>query len=336
MKILFVGVFQNLWSSNIFLEKALKNNNHSVDHYNYRNNEWKLKKKRNYPNRLIYHVLTKISNYHYFPSKLRDLKFFFFGNKRINYLLFNKIEKKRYDLVLFAKIDTINYKLINHINKISKTWYFFMDPIDTAYNIRAYQYAKRCTWSSASTSAMNKLFLKFGANSYYILEGYDPTLFNPGNQEEEKIFDVIFVGSKSKIRENYINFLRENNVNIKCFGFGWENDPIYLKDLVSTYRTSKIILNFPRVDTGFSDRVFQAMGTSSLLLSKYCSDLKRVFKKAIHLDWFNSPEESLKLINFYLINEEKRKKIAEKGYNFVRNNYTWDHTAKKIIEIAQK
>jgi len=108
---------------------------------------------------------------------------------------------------------------------------------------------------------------------------------------------------------------------------------IYLEKLVETYRKSKIILNFPKIDSGFSDRVFQVLGTKSLLLSKYCSDLERVFKKEIHLDWFNSPEECLELIDFYLKNHNIREKVAQEGYKYVLANFTWEKTVEKIIQV---
>ena len=103
--------------------------------------------------------------------------------------------------------------------------------------------------------------------------------------------------------------MKTNKINVICFGPGWRNEPIYLNRLVSKYRKSKIILNFPRQDSGFSDRVFQALGAGSFLLSKFCSDLERVFKKEIHLDWFKTPEECLKLVEFYLEHDNIREKI---------------------------
>ena len=76
------------------------------------------------------------------------------------------------------------------------------------------------------------------------------------------------------------------------------------------------------------------MGTGSFLLSKYCSDLKRIFKRKIHLDWFDTPEECLDLIKFYLENDKAREAIAKNGHDYVLQNFTWEKMVKRIIEIV--
>ncbi len=311
MRILFVGVFNKPWSSNIPIAQELRDENHYVKIFDYRSISLKFRKiKFPYYIKLINYLIHKSINMHFLPDKLKDFKFYLIGNRGMNKLLFSEVSKNKYDLILFAKVNTINYKLIPKINKFSNTFYYFMDPLGVAYNIGAYRYASLSTWSSASTRVMNKLFKKKGVNSYYILEGYNEKIFKSGEENKHKQIDVIFVGSIDSTRERFINYLRDNKIKVICFGLRWENKPIYLERLVKEYRRSKIILNFPRQDSGFSDRVFQALGTGSFLLTKFCSDLERVFKKEIHLDWFKTPEECLKLVEFYLENDGIREKIS--------------------------
>ena len=76
------------------------------------------------------------------------------------------------------------------------------------------------------------------------------------------------------------------------------------------------------------------MGTGTFLLSKYCSDLERIFKRKVHLDWFNTYEELVELINFYLKNDDVRETIARRGYKYVSENFTWHHTIKNTIDIV--
>jgi spore maturation protein CgeB len=254
----------------------------------------------------------------------------------MNRKLLRIVRDNHFDLVLIAKGDTVNYNLIPIINRYSKTWYFFMDPLNISHEIRAHKYVKFCDWCSATTRAMTTLFKRISKKSYYVLEGYDEKIFNPGKGNSNKKIDVIFVGTIDSLREKYISYLRKHDINVLCHGAGWENKPIYLKKLVKKYRTSKIILNFPKKDSGFSDRVFHALGTGSFLLSKYCSDLKRLFKKRVHLEWFNSPEECLELVKYYLHHNIDREKIAKEGYNFALKHFTWNNTVEKIIQNINK
>ncbi|NVM34383.1 MAG: glycosyltransferase [Candidatus Lokiarchaeota archaeon] len=337
MKILFVGIFNKPWSSNIPLVEELRKKDHYVKTFDYRSIPLKFRKfDFSFYIKLMTFLIYKSNIMYFLPKEIKEFKFYVLGNKGMNNLLLSEVIKTNYDLVILAKAGTINYKLIPIINKFSKTFYYFMDPLEIAHSLRAYKYASLCTWSSASTTAMNNLFKKKGADSHYILEGFDENIFNPKKENNHKELDVIFVGSKNSIREKYINYLRNNKINVECYGNGWENKPIYLKKLVNKYRKSKIILNFPRQDSGFSDRVFQAIGTKTFLLSKYCSDLERVFKRGIHLDWFRTPEECLDMIKFYLEHEDIREQISNEGYNYVLENFTWTRTIEKLIQIVSR
>lgn len=350
MKILFVGAFKNKWSTNIQMVLELKKKNHKVICFDYRFKEnitnfqhfqinqlfkisLKLFIRQNYIN-----FISKIENINlpFFKFLIRINRYYLFGRWNINRQLINEVKSGKYDLVFLAKTDSINYKLIPKINKYAKTWYFFMDPLKIAININAYKYALLSKWSSATFTSVNSLFKREGANSYFITQGFDPVVFKPSENNFNKKIDVIFVGSFNLKRKNYVNFLEKNNISIICYGSGWKNKPIYLERLVYKYRASKIILNFTEGKIGFSVRVFQAMGTGSFLISEYCKDLEKIFKKGVHLDWFKTPNELLKIVNYYLKNEIIREDIARQGYKYVLENFTWEHIMNKIIQIIYK
>jgi len=338
MKILFVGSFSDPWSTHHSLVEEFEKKNHKVVKFDFRNLAFKniRIKNRLYSEIFKGYFETFIMYRLYLPDKLRDIKFYIFGNQRMNKSLLKIVKNHNFDLVFLAKADTVNYNLIPIFKKYSKTWFFFMDPLNISHEIRGYKYAKLCDWNSATTRANNSLYKKFSDNSYYILEGFDENIFKPGKENKEKRIDVIFVGTRNSLRENYIKYLRKNKINVVVHGPGWKNKPIYLEKLANQYRISKIILNFTKKDSGFSNRIFYAMGCGSLLLSKYCSDLPRLFKKGIHIDWFNSPEECLDSIKFYLENEEIREQVAQQGKEIALENFTWEKSVGKIIKIINR
>ncbi len=336
MRILFVGAFRNKWSTHHPMVQALKKQNHQVIKFDFR----EIPKKYIKITSSLYTIRFKkyfnlIVNTRFFlPNRIRSIKYFLFGNWAMNRQLLRMIKKNTFDLVFLAKTEIVNYNLIPKINKFTKTWYYFMDPLKVSNEINAHKYAKFATWSSSSTTTMDLLFRKSGANSFYITQGINSEIYNLNNQKEEKDIDVLFIGTKNQKREKYISFLLKNEVKVVCYGPGWPYKPIYLDDVVQKYKRAKIVLNFHRDDAGFSIRVFEVMATGAFLLSEYCSDLKRIFNKGIHMDWFNSPEECLQLINYYLEHDGKREQIATVGYNYVINKYTWDSLLKKITQIV--
>ena len=57
---------------------------------------------------------------------------------------------------------------------------------------------------------------------------------------------------------------------------------------------------------------------------------------AVFLEWFKSPGELLEIIQLYLKNEILREKIANQGYSFVIENFTWETIVDKILNIVKK
>ncbi|MFX1388584.1 MAG: glycosyltransferase [Promethearchaeota archaeon] len=336
MKILFIGVFNKPWSTNIPMAQELSRKNHLVKKFDFRELSTRFRKLNFiYYVKIVNFLVKKIDTLYFLPKKLKTVKYFLLGNRSMNKNLFSEVEHNNYDLIILAKTNEINYNLIPKLNKYSHTFYYFMDALSIAINMNADIYAKFSTWSSSSYTSVYKYFNKKGANSYFLTQGIDTRMFKPSDIVVKKEIDVIFVGTFSEKRERYINFLKKNKINVVCYGNGWNNKPIYLKDLVNKYRIAKVILNFNQEKVGFSVRVFQVIGTGSFLLSEYCKDLEKIFKKKIHLDWFSNEEECLKLVKYYLKNEEIREKIALQGYELILRKYTWEKIMERLIEIVK-
>jgi len=251
----------------------------------------------------------------------------------MNQLLLDTVKRKSFDLVLFSKTDTVDYTVLTEVNKYAPTWYFFMDAMDQALRINAVAYALRTSFASATFSDVTNYFREAGANAHWITQGVDTEFFRP--KEVPKIYDVVFAGTKTTGRLRHINALRNAGISVICFGEGWENKPVYQDELVDIYRKSRIVLNFCRPGTGFSIRVFQVMGTGAFMLSEYCPDLERFFKKEEHLDWFKDEKELTEIIKDYLADEEAVRRIAKSGCAHVHRNYSWESVMRKIIDISE-
>ena len=319
MKILFVGVLDVPWSTHIPMVREFIRLNNKVDEFNFRTitkNNLLISKST---------FLTKHSILNRILAKINRC----YGRRNMNRVLLNNIIENKYDLVFLGKAEEVNPKIILKIKKISKVWYFFMDPLCTALSMKAWKLAKYSTWASATFTDVNELFRKHGSNSIFLTQGVNPSIFY--QREEQKEIDVIFVGTKKEKRGEYMNSLKRNGVKVECFGKGWINKPIYLKELASNYSESKIILNYTRQGSGFSIRIFQAMGTGSFVLSEYCTDIDEVFKIKKHLDCFKNEAELLELVLYYLENEADREKIAKNGSEFVHNKYSWHCIIKNIL-----
>ncbi len=332
-RLLFVGVLDIPWSDNIPLKRAFEKKGYIVDTFNFRSVAKELSICCRNDSRL-YFLIDQVANclkLPFFPSFVREIGYTLNGRKGMNQKLFEAVKRGDYDLVFFAKADIVNYTLIPEINRYADTWYFFMDPPDIALKINASRYANKSTWSSASCSRVCHSFIKAGGNSFFIPEGVDTEIFYP--KETKKKWDITFVGSRTWGRKRFFDALKRRGIKVNLFGRGFPFGPVYSGNLAQIYRESKIVLNLCRPGGGFSVRVFQAMGTGSMMLSGYSEDLQLVFHRGRHLDWFHNTDECARLIRYYLQNEKEREQIAYTGMQYVNSNYSWEKTAERIIHF---
>ncbi len=332
MNILFVGVLDVSWSLNIPLMREFEKEGHKVVPFNYITIAEKYAGDTRRYQFLLREKLGRLLRKPFMPDKLKRYYCKTNGRYQMNQDLLTEVKKGSYDLVFLSKAGKIDWEIISEINKKTRTWYWFVDPIETAMEMNAKNYVQRCTWCSATFSNVTDFFKKYNKNSYFITQGSDPSLsINEENSTKE--IDVIFVGSKDNKRKRYIEYLKKNRVGVIWFGPGADNPPIYLDELFQKYKKSKLILNFTRDKHGFSARVFKAMGLGSMVLTEYCEDIGKIFEKGKHLDWFFTKEECLEKIQFYLKNNDLRERIAASGAEYVQSNFSWSKIIDRILEV---
>ena len=81
-----------------------------------------------------------------------------------------------------------------------------------------------------------------GATPIYLPEGANPAVHRP--YDENKVYDVSFVGQCYGNRPETIARLREAGVRVETFGPGWPNGPLTMEEMVRTWSRSRINLGF--------------------------------------------------------------------------------------------
>ncbi len=141
------------------------------------------------------------------------------------------------------------------------------------------------------------------------------------DKDMERDIDVSFWGSvpvNSK-REKYINFLRDNGINVYT-----REHRVSVEKYAEILNRSKISLSFCQDGEGEGQlrrRTFEIMACKSLLLEDGVSETKRLFGVGKDFIIFRNKEELLEKVKYYLQHEEERKSIAQSGYDKVTNVY---------------
>ena len=161
--------------------------------------------------------------------------------------------------------------------------------------------------------------------------------------DNEKTIDVSFIGSdRYPDRKMYIDFLlkesKKNDINF-IFSGGQREEKLSVKQYADLIKSSKIGINFSGNPGGFHQckgRVYEILSSKSMLLENVNDSTRKLFTPGIDYIEFNSPQDLIEKIKYYLLHEEERIKIANNGYNKYISNYSskifWDTIIDKLYE----
>lgn len=335
MKILFVGVLDVYWSTNLEMKRVLKSLGHDVDDFNYRTIAEDNRRGFGFPKVVpVDKFASGLHRLRWLPGIISNWYWRRAGRGRMRLDLMEMVKRNNYDLVLFAKTDTLHFDALSDVGEYCPTWYYFMDPSETSEKILAKEFAKRATWSSATSSAVVAEFEEHGANSRRLIQGFEGERFFRADPSESQA--VVFAGTRSPDREHLVSVLRAANIEVKCFGVGWDTKPVFTDELVAEYQDAAIVLNFCRDNSIFSVRVVQAMACGAFVLSQRCDDLAKYFHIGEHLDQFETPEQLVDKVNYYLENPEQRIQTAERGAEHVHENFTWVQLMSELLAMTER
>jgi len=249
------------------------------------------------------------------------------GKKKMNLLLWETVQKEKPDLLLCALMrDEFDPDIISRISKKTETITFnwFADDHWRYDNFSKY-WAPKFNWiSTTDQTAIPK----------YHRDGYDQVIktqwgFNPDIyylQETPYKYDVSFIGQVHSNRKAIVKKLEKSGIKIACFGAGWPNGRIEQDEMVTVFNQSKINLNFNNSSTNkwyrfwkkdrdqIKGRNFEVPGSGSFLLTGDADNLEDYFVPNKEIGLFDSEDELLERINYFLENEAEREAIKTAGY----------------------
>lgn len=107
----------------------------------------------------------------------------------------------------------------------------------------------------------------------------------------------------------------------------------YDNEMPLVFYNSKINLNisFNAIRTGIPLRALDIMGCKGFLISNPQEELLEYFKVGEECEVFSSTEELMEKTNYYLKNAECREKIAKKGFEKIKKNFTFEERMKSCL-----
>lgn len=107
----------------------------------------------------------------------------------------------------------------------------------------------------------------------------------------------------------------------------------YFKEMPSVFRKSRINLNISGrlIKSGVPLRAFDVMGAGGFLLSNYQADFLDLFVPGEDFVYYESKEDLLDKIGYYLSHENERQAIAKNGHDKVAAGHTYRHRVQEML-----
>ncbi len=280
------------------------------------------------------------------------------GKAEMNKTLKQLVTELKPDIALFALFQNeFVPQVVDSLKEITKTVvYFFDDP-----------------WRKKFANYWKQFFSYFSTPDYtmynnYLSLGYKNVLFTPfgynkniyKKRDENKIYDVSFIGGYSPLREWTIKKLRKNGIDIKVFGRDWNKNNSWLseEEMVRVINQTKINLNLSNAVSyhlpflfwslhstraikellllrktieQVKGRHYEINGCGGFQLSYYIPGLEAAFEIEKEIAVYNSFKDLKNKITFYLENENLRQDIAENGYNLAVKAHTAQNYMQQLI-----
>lgn len=293
------------------------------------------------------------------------------GKKRANIKLENILKRKIYDIAFCVPFTYQLDPSIFNSNSSGRTPLIAWMSDD---RWRWESYSKKICWMfdyviTTDPNALEK-YKKIGYKnamlSQWAFDGVNKTL-----KIKKYKYDVSFVGQINPWRKYVVHRLRNAGINIKCFGFGWNNSRVSDADMRKIFAQSKINLNisnsvkwdlkyltrvdfgidksmdiphkiinmFPLVHTLFfpkrkediKARFFEVTGCGGFLLSYYVEHLDKYFDIGKELVCYKNIDDLIEKIKYFLKENKKREEIAFSAYLRTREDHTYTNRFGKLF-----
>jgi hypothetical protein len=261
---------------------------------------------------------------------------------KINNDLYNLISSNHYDFVFFYRPRIIQESVLKFISTRSIIYFYNNDdPFSALYNrffwSKYFKGLKYCKHIFYYRHKNNLDYNKIGYSNVTLLRSYFIKSIN-FPLAKSKQYDVVFIGHyENDGRDIYLKYLLDNGISLKIYGPEWHRSSYYkyfiqrigeikslnLIDYNIVLNSSKIALVFLSTlnsDT-YTRRCFEIPATKAFMLATYTDDLAGLFIPGKEADFFESKEELLNKVNFYLQNSAKREEIAYNGYKKVLSDF---------------
>ena len=208
-------------------------------------------------------------------------------------------------------------------------------------------------------------FRKLNPNSFWLTEAFEPSFYEIDKITDDDIktfsTDVTFVGnlgSKPQYlsRRRFLQSVIKHGFSLKWWGpklpRKFSTIPLLLGKLGRSYggkfvwgekhakiaKLSGIYLGFdamPHIRKSMSERLYIAVGCGAFYMCNYVDGIEDILEPDKEIVTFQSEEEMIDKIKYYIGNDDLRMKIAGAGQKRILKDHTYEIRMKEFMKIIE-
>jgi spore maturation protein CgeB len=275
----------------------------------------------------------------------------------LNHSLEPAITQHQSDLLWVEKANTIfpsTYRRIERNFPRLKIVYYSEDDIYIRDNRSEYLRRSLPLFDMVYTTKPRNVYElpKLGAKKVFcIFQAYDRNFHQPivlsAQDRDYWGAEVGFVGFFERDRAEQMLFLAQNGVKVRVWGFNWEawphahpnlileGKPVLNEDFVKVLNATRINLNFLRKINRdrHTSRSLEIPACQGFMLAERTDEHLQLFDEGQEAEFFESPQELLAKVKYYLAHEDLRKQIAKAGRDrCIKSGYSHHDRLKVMLE----
>jgi hypothetical protein len=183
-------------------------------------------------------------------------------------------------------------------------------------------------------------YQKEGCPALFFPEASAPDIFHP-LPELPKLHEVCFVGSRYGIREKIVTGLRKAGIGVTAYGAGWGGGRLDTQDVSRLFAQSKIVLGVGTV--GYCEdfyalkmRDFDGPMSDSCYVTHDNPDLRLVYRVGEELVTYQSVDDCVEKVRWYLSHEDERERVAQAGRARALADHTWENRFSDLFGVLRK
>jgi len=189
-------------------------------------------------------------------------------------------------------------------------------------------------WTS-TIDAVEKYVVE-GATPLYLPEGANPQIHRP--YDEDKVFDVSFVGQCYGNRPEVVARLRSTGLRVETFGPGWPSGPLQMDEMVRTWSRSKINLGFGGV-LGHKEtfclkgRDFEVPMSGGLYLTEHHEELLPFYEIGREIVTYRGFADLVEKISWLLSRPDDAESIRRAGRARALREHSWEMRFDRVFRL---